>query len=35
MREAWENSCNEGNAHHLHGIRELGFKWFVGPATTP
>ena len=31
-REPWENSCNEGNAHHLQGIRELGFKWYVGPS---
>ena len=28
--ERWENSCNEGNAHHIEGIRSLGYQWFRG-----
>jgi hypothetical protein len=34
-KEVWENSCNEGNAHHLQEFRNLGFKWFTGPVLTP
>ena len=30
-KEAWENACNEGNAHHLEEMHALGFKWFKGP----
>jgi hypothetical protein len=31
-REVWENSCNEGNGHHLQEFHNLGFKWYVGPV---
>jgi hypothetical protein len=28
--EVWEDSCNEGNGHHIEGIRSIGYKWFRG-----
>jgi len=31
--ESWEHACHEGNAHHVEGARDLGFKWF--PGVTP
>jgi hypothetical protein len=34
-KEAWENACNEGNAHHIQEFQSLGFKWFKGPPATP
>jgi hypothetical protein len=29
-RESWEHACHEGNAHHIEGGKELGFRWFRG-----
>ncbi len=34
-KEPWENACNEGNAHHIEAVHELGFKWFKGPVLAP
>jgi hypothetical protein len=34
-REVWENSCNEGNGHHIQEFHHLGFKWYTGPVLTP
>lgn len=28
--ESWEHACHEGNANHVQGAQELGFKWFQG-----
>jgi hypothetical protein len=34
-KEIWENSCNEGNGHHIQEFHNLGFKWYKGPVLTP
>jgi len=33
-KEAWEQTCHEGNADNLEILKKLGFKWF-SPVTPP
>ena len=33
-KEAWEQTCHEGNADNLEILKKLGFKWFK-PVTPP
>jgi hypothetical protein len=28
--ELWEQTCYEGDEHHIDGIKSLGFKWYFG-----
>ena len=31
--ESWEHACHEGNGEHEQQIKQLGFKWYLPPAS--